>query len=115
MNDRPRASREPGLDRQREPRGRAGGDRGVDRVGAADPGRVVIAGSDRTVSAMRVAGGQAFELRPVDVIEEPDVVGSWEELDTFYARQGEIWQRLQAPSVELLVDGVWREVPVEGR
>lgn len=69
------------------------------------------------VTALRTPGRDAepFTLRPVDLIEEPDVLGSWEELNEFYARQGELWKRLQGESVELRVAGIWRSVPVVKR
>lgn len=56
-----------------------------------------------------------FRLEPIDLIEEPDVVGSWAELDSFYARQGEIWRRLDGSTVDVRIDGEWKTVPVVRR
>ncbi len=78
-------------------------------------GERVLAG-ERVVSAIRTSpGAEPFRLGPFDLIEEPDVATSWQELNEFYARQGELWRHLQAPTVELDVDGQWLEARVAER
>jgi signal transduction histidine kinase len=81
----------------------------------ADGDRVVVASTGQEVGAIRVPGGPAFRLEPMDIVEEPDVVETWGELDRFYARQGELWDRLSGPVVEVEIAGVWQSLPVVGR
>ncbi|MDX2092559.1 MAG: hypothetical protein SFX73_32140 [Kofleriaceae bacterium] len=79
------------------------GDRVVDATGAE-------------VGAIRVPGSSTtFALKPVDLIEEPDVVDSWEALDEFYARQAILWHHLQGEDLEVQIAGAWRTIAVERR
>src|SRR3954462_2652482 len=73
---------------------------------------VVVGGAE--VTALR-AGGLQTDIKPIDLIDEPDVIGSWDELDAFYARQHAIWTILQAPRAELQIAAVWRPVEVRHR
>jgi signal transduction histidine kinase len=73
-------------------------------------------GTPEVVSEIRTrAQREPFRLKAVDLIEEPDVLGSWTELDDFFARQGQLWRRLREPDVEFRVAGVWRAAPVRAR
>jgi signal transduction histidine kinase len=87
---------------------------GKDVVTFEFPGAV---GSRHVVSALRQrgVGAETFELEPGDLIEEPDVIGSWSELNRFYARQGKLWQLLQGSELEASVDGTFRRVKVVER
>ena len=82
-----------------------------------DGERLVTRPSGAEVTEIRATGPEAapFHLEPVDLIEEPDVAGSWAELESFYGRQGEIWKRLQGSTVDVRVGGAWRSVPIVRR
>src|SRR5690606_13157408 len=68
------------------------------------------------VTAIRAGvDSEPFPLQALDVIEEPDIVSSWEALDAFYERQGVIWRHLQARSVDVEIAGTWQTVPIERR
>lgn len=81
---------------------------------ATDAG-VIVSSTGEAVTAIRTPGGEPFALEAFDLVEEPDVVETWAELDRFYTRQGELLQRLEGPVVEVEIDGAWRSVPVARR
>lgn len=77
--------------------------------------RVLVEPTGEELTAVRRPGGLAFPVEPGDLIEEPDIVETWAELDRFYDRQGELWHRLDGPVLEVEVAGAWRPVAVTGR
>lgn len=74
-----------------------------------------IAGREVPVRALRSTAGQ-HELRPVDLIEEPDILPSWEEFHGFFDRQTALTEVLSGAALELqTADGTWVAAPVEER
>lgn len=64
------------------------------------PSAAVPAGAT-LVSVGSVAGGTVLDLQPSDLIEEPDVLPSYAQIDAFLARQQQIAQLLLQPQVIL--------------
>ena len=80
-----------------------------------DGERVVRSDTQQTITEIRKPGGEPFRLEPIDLIEEPDVVDSWDELNAFYARQAELHARLSEPTLEVSSDGTWTTLAVVTR
>ena len=51
--------------------------------------------------AIGAVGGKPMAVEPRDLLEEPDFLDTWAEEDTFYARQAQLNEILQAPAVTL--------------
>ena len=72
----------------------------LETQGEDESARVVIRGTDRLVTSI-----DGHPLIPGDLVEEPDTVGTWEELNAFYARQGALAAILERPAVRVTIDG----------
>ncbi len=78
-------------------------------VAAQGPGAEVPVGS--TVAALVGAGGERFELRATDLIEEPDFLDTYEEMATFFQRQTALARLLEGERVEVVL-GATSDEPV---
>jgi two-component system sensor histidine kinase DevS len=72
-------------------------------VAAQGPGAEVPVGS--TVVALVGAGGERFELRATDLIEEPDFLDTYEEMAAFFERQTVLARLLEGERVEVVLGG----------
>lgn len=81
---------------------------GVRLATSEDGARVIVQASRHAalpagavLVAVSGAGGERVELRSVDVIEEPDLLHTYEEMSEFFARQGRLYRILQGGEVTL--------------
>ncbi|WGW02920.1 sensor histidine kinase [Tropicibacter oceani] len=87
-------------------------------IGAvADDGPTPAEVQGATLLAVAPAGQPPLALRAMDVIEEPDMLGSADLLTQFYAHQDQIHAALRAGPVDLIVqqDGAERDVRVSAQ
>lgn len=56
------------------------------------------------VSSASASGGEPVTLQAQDLLEEPDVVANYVQMDDFFARQGKIARHLAQPEVMLTLD-----------
>ncbi len=73
------------------------------------PSAVIPAGAV-LLSMRATAGGAAIQLQADDLMEEPDVLGSYAKMDAFFARQQQITEVLAQPRVTL----VWQVAQTQG-
>lgn len=57
------------------------------------------------VVALAGADGEGHSIKPVDLLEEPDVSPSYAEMARFFTRQGELAALLRQPTVRLMLEG----------
>jgi len=77
-----------------------GSQEGITVRAARGPSVAVPAGA-RLVSLAPGVAGPAFDLSPEDLMEEPDMVADYRQMDAFFARQARIAEILATPSVRL--------------
>ena len=72
-------------------------------VAARGPAAAVPAGAV-LLRVSSASGGEPVTLQAQDLLEEPDVVANYEQMDAFFARQGKIARHLAQPEVMLTLD-----------
>lgn len=75
----------------------------VESVAATHPNASSIASGDLAVALIDGAG-RTLRLRPRTIMEEPDVLPSYNAFNTFLSHQGQLAEALRTPPLHLLLD-----------
>lgn len=86
----------------------------IDKVYAASPLAQQIE-SGQHLEALRLPNGEIFELEIQDLVEEPDFIIEYAELNRFFARQSQITSALSQATVALRVEGRWYRIKAQHR
>lgn len=78
----------------------------IERIYPGSPlyGRI---SAGQNLQALRLGNGDIFPLETQDLVEEPDFIIEYAELNRFFSRQQVITKALQQTRVELLIDSQW--------